>query len=202
MTRSGYISMAWCPLSTTPTHLLGFVYNASSLKQVIAIRHILLVPIQPVFALNVERFVQKQQILILYSLVWADRVSNSWSTTVKATTLIIGRNILTLADFDYGVEVFCFICSYRHFNYLALQYFDYERTWSKLSQKHVVCIKLILMFFCDEKKTWLYAKCRKRVATFYSIFVKHTSNNMAGLNWLMGLKPHTPLLIFVLTTVK
>jgi hypothetical protein len=33
----------------------------------------------------------------------------------------------TVADFSYTVNVFSFICPQRLFNYLAFQFFDFER---------------------------------------------------------------------------
>ena len=70
-------------------------YSASSLNQQSASRHV--APIGHIFwfrvnqsvffLLNVACLAEKQQIHILYSLVWPDRDSNPHSTALKASTL-------------------------------------------------------------------------------------------------------------------
>ena len=65
----------WGPLCSRPTDLV-FLYSASSLKQQFAnrhvapLRHIILIPSQPIFALtlNATCLAEKQLIPILYSL--------------------------------------------------------------------------------------------------------------------------------------
>ena len=78
-------------------HAELYFYSARSLKQqsagrhVAPLGHIILIPSQPVFALllNVACLAEKQQIQILYSLVWPDRGSNPRSTALEAKTLTI-----------------------------------------------------------------------------------------------------------------
>ena len=56
MTRSGYIFITWCPLCTRPTHLDLCIMlthkNKSLCRHVTAIRRIILIPSEPVFAAN------------------------------------------------------------------------------------------------------------------------------------------------------
>jgi len=82
----------WCQLCTKPTRLAGF-YSASSLKQQSVIRHVApmrhIILISLVLLLNAACLVEKQQITILYSLVWPDRDWNPQSTALEVSTLTI-----------------------------------------------------------------------------------------------------------------
>ena len=66
--------------------------------------------------------------------------SCSWHHTGNLKT----NKQVTLADFGYSV--LCLLAP-QNLNYLVFQSFDYERTWWRLFQKHVVRTKFDIYFF-------------------------------------------------------
>ena len=87
----------WGPLcSTLNQHTVLDFYSASSLKQQSAgrhvepLRHIILIPSIPVFALSLYCCVHSGEATntILLSLLWPDWGSNPWSTAFEVSTLM------------------------------------------------------------------------------------------------------------------
>ena len=91
--------MRWwrCPLFTRPTRLVEIFIeqahwnNSPQVENIAPPRHIILIPSQPVwsYSLMLKRWAEKQQILIIYSLIWPDRGLNQQSTPFKARTITI-----------------------------------------------------------------------------------------------------------------
>jgi hypothetical protein len=87
-------SIRRCSLCTKPTCLI--FYNATSLKQLSAGRHVvplghfILIPRQPVCSCSLILCAKRRNSKCqFYTLVWPDKSSNPWSTALKASMLTI-----------------------------------------------------------------------------------------------------------------
>ena len=67
-----------------------------------------------IFHLNAAYIAEKQQILILKSLVWLDRASNPRSTTLEKSTLTITSRIIYVLNIWFYLCNDSFICTYNH----------------------------------------------------------------------------------------
>jgi len=85
--KNKLLLIRWCLLCTRLTCWFYF-YSASSLKQHLVGRHFTLFW-HIILISSQSCWVEKQQILILLSLVWPDGATNPWSTTLGASMLAI-----------------------------------------------------------------------------------------------------------------
>ena len=110
------------------------------------------------FLLNAACLAEKQQIPILYSLVWPDRGSNPWSTAHEASTLTITPPMLFLTS-DCNVN-------YRNFK----DTFKYNN-W--LDQCDLKKLKGILFKF----NKWFDQCKRKKTKTYFQVQCERNQRN-------------------------